>query len=133
MEVTCENTRTAEARRASHRWGNTHSTHRTRHTLQACLLGASLPVSLELPSGGERKIAQEERLPTFHRETKIRKREKGGGKVFLRFTVFPLSGSRRKQRLGPEPGTLPGRFSQLPSPRKPSSPSLPSLGVEGMS
>lgn len=132
MEVTRENTRKAEERRASHSWGNTHPTHRKRHTLQECLLGASLPVRLELPSGGERKIAQEERLPTFHRETKIRKREKGGGKV-LRFTVFPLSGSRRKQRLGPEPGPSRDGSHSCLHPATPAPQAYLRWGVEGMS
>ena len=50
--------------------------------------------------GRVKKIAQEERPPTFHRETEIGKRGEGGGKVFLRFTHFLLSGSRRKWSAG---------------------------------
>lgn len=81
--------------------------------------------------GREKKMALNERLPTFHPETKIRERGKGGGKVFLHFTVFPISGSCRKQRLGPEPLTGPvltATFSLQPQ-----LPSQPSLGVGGMS
>lgn len=63
-------------------------------SLKRCVLGASLPARLDLPSGEakkKKKMAPNERLPTFHPEAKIRERGRGGGQVFLRFTVSPSS------------------------------------------
>lgn len=61
------------------------------------------------------KIAQEERLPTFHQETKIRKREKGEGMVCLNFILFPLFGSCRKQLAGSSALAIPGTALHLKS------------------
>lgn len=74
---------------------------------------------------GREKIAQEERLPTFHQETKIRKREKGEGMVCLSFTLIPLSGSCRKRLAGTSALGYPRNCSQsekLPSHPQPQLP-----------
>lgn len=67
-------------------WGNIHTKDLgTQHHVAStgvfirCLLKASLLGRLDLPSVGEKKIAQEKRLPTFHQETNIGKRGKGEG------------------------------------------------------
>lgn len=79
---------------------------------------------------GREKIAQEERLPTFHQETKIRKREKGEGMVCLSFTLFPLSGSHRKRLAGTSAPAIPGIVLCLKSSlhsHSPNSPGLPAF------
>lgn len=128
VAIKSENSRKVEEQRESHFWGNTHA-QETRTTLQefkaVCAQSESASETGFAIRGRGKKMAQNERLPTFHPETKIRERGRGGGKVFLRFTIFPISGSCRKQRLGPEPPNHPdhpGSHSHLlsaaPAPQK---------------
>lgn len=129
-----ENSRKVEEQRESHTWGNTYA-QETGTTLQefkaVCAQSKSASETGFAIRGREKKkMAQNERLPTFHPETKIKERGRGGGKVFLRFTGFPISGSCRKQQLGAR-APRPSRFSQPPSLCSPSSPASLCWGWEG--
>lgn len=92
-----------------------------RGALMPCLLRAKSTSETGLAIKGREKIAQEERLPTFHQETEIGKSENGGGEVFLHFTLFPFFlDPRGSSWLGQRCWPSGGLFSpQLPSRSQP--------------